>query len=43
MEKGIEKRTETKGVGRRWSEGRRNYMSADGVDIRIAGRVPRLR
>ena len=43
MEKGIESKTEPRSPGRGWSEGRRKYMSVDGVDIEIASRVFRLR
>ena len=43
MEKGTERKTEARGAGRGWSEGRKKYVSADGVDIRIASRVFRLR
>ena len=42
MEKGTERKTEPRGAGRGWSEGRMEYISADGVDIRIASRVFRL-
>ena len=43
MEKGTERKTEPRGAGRGWSEEHRKYMPADGVDIRIASRVFRLR
>ena len=43
MEKSTESKTEPKSDERGWSEGRRKYVSADGVDIRIASRVSRLR
>ena len=43
MEKGTERKTEPKSAGRGWSEGRRKYLSVDGVDIGIASRVFRLR
>ena len=43
MEKGTERKTEPRSAGRGWSEGRRKYMPVDGVDIRIASRVFRLK
>ena len=43
MEKSTERKTEPRSAGRGWSDGRREYMLVDGVDIRISSTVSRLR
>ena len=42
MEKGTEKKMEPRSAGRGWSDKHTRYVSADGVDIRIASRVFKL-
>ena len=43
MEKGTEKRTESKSAGRGWSEEHRQYTCRDEIGVNIISRVLELR